>query len=182
MGQYQSEPRRNFRYNRTTPVITSQGDAALCWAAALESWLDVAVREFGEQTGTWEGEDAKRNFFAGSSWKRERLGLTAITKRWKDLTNADGSLKPENMPLIALEIGMTGSVFLPPFLKEESLQEKLKTSGCLYIIYFSVRMNHAIVNYGYDTSDGLLVMDPNPDMGLIIRKVDFLKSPFACKK
>jgi hypothetical protein len=182
MGQYQAEPRRSFQYKRSTPIIVSQGDGALCWAAALESWLDIVVRENGEQTGTWEGEDARRNFFEGSPWKRESLDVKKILVRWKDLTNSDGSLKPEKMPMIALEIGMVGSVFLPHLLKEESLQEKLKTNGCLYIIYFSVQMNHAVVAYGYDTSDGLLVMDPNPSRGLITRKVEFFKEPIRLQK
>ncbi len=148
----------------------------------MESWLDVAVREFGEQSGTWEGEDARRKFFEGAPWSREKLSLMEITKRWKDLTNSDGSLKPENMPQLAIDIGITGSVFLPPSLKEESVQEKLKTSGCLYIIYFSVQMNHAIVSYGFDTSDGVLVMDPNPERGLITRQVDFFKEPGRVQK
>lgn len=180
MGQYQSEPRRGFQYKRTTPLIVNQGNAALCWAAALESWLDVAVREKGEQTGIWKGEDARRNYFEGSPWKRERLDVNKILVRWRDLTNSDGSLKPEKMPMIALEIGMTGSVFLSYQLKEESLQEKLRTRGCLYIIYFSALMNHAIVVYGYDTSDGLFVMDP--DMKLISRKIEFFKESNRLQK
>lgn len=180
MGQYQAEARRGFQYKRTTPRIVSQGNAALCWAAALESWLDVSVRENGERGGVWEGEDAKKNYFEGSAWKTERLNVKQILVRWKDLTNSDGSLKPENMPMIALEIGMVGSVFLPYLLKEESLREKLKTNGCLYIVYFSARMNHAVVAYGYDTSDGLFVMDP--DMELITRKVDFFKEPVRLQK
>lgn len=180
MGKYESEPRRSFKYYRTTPLVVSQGDAALCWAAALESWLDIIGRENGDQSGTWEGEDAKRNFFEGSPWKRERLDLKKILVRWKDLTNSDGSLKPENMPMIALEIGMVGSAFLPHLLRESSLQEKLKTNGCLYVIYFSVQMNHAIVVYGYDTKEGLLVMDPH--LGLITRKVEFFKEPNRVQK
>lgn len=180
MGQYQAEPKRGFQYKRTTPRVVAQGDAALCWAAALESWLDVTVSEKGASDGVWEGEDAKRNFFEGSAWKRERLDVKQILVRWKDSTNADGSLKPEKMPMLALEIGMIGSAFLPYSLREESLRERLKTNGCLYIIYFSARMNHAIVAYGFDTSDGLFVMDP--DMELITRKLDFFKEPIRLQK
>jgi len=179
MGQYQKEPRRGFQYKRTTPLVVSQGNLAICWAAALESWLNTEIRENGEQTGTWEGEVAKKNFFEGSTWKREQLDVKQILVRWKDLINSDGSLKTENMPMIALEIGMVGSVFLPSLLKEESLQEKIR-NGSLYIIYFSVVMNHAIVGYGYDTSDGLFVMDPH--LGLITRKVEFFKEPTRLQK
>ena len=41
-------------------------------------------------------------------------------------------------------------------------------------------MNHAVVAYGYDSSDGLLVMDP--DMELITRNVDFFKEPTRVQK
>lgn len=167
--------RRSFRYSRSTPLVVNQGTAAICWAAALESWLD-ATTPAGTAEGVWTGDDAKRNRFDGTPWKRQKLDTEQIVKRWSDLTNSDGSLKAENMPTIAIEVGMTGSVFPASRLREESLRQKLHESH-LYVLYFSAMMNHAIVAYGYDTAEGILVMDPAPSKGLITRPFSFFQEP-----
>lgn len=167
---------KQLHYVRTTPQFIPQGDTHLCWAASLQSWLDVTVREFGETSGTWSGPEAEKNFFNGLPWKRERLELKDMVNRWGDLLNDDKSLVPENMPKIALDIGMTGSVLKAPQLLAPSLFEKIRSS-CLYMIYFSVMMNHAIVVYGFTTPGSLDVMDPNPTQGLITRPLSFFNEP-----
>jgi len=67
-------------------------------------------------------------------------------------------------------------VLKSPQLVAQSLFEKIQSS-CLYVIYFSVMMNHAIVVYGYTTPGTLDVMDPNPTQGLITRALSFFSEP-----
>jgi hypothetical protein len=182
MGTYEPQ-RRGIKYNRSTPTVVSQGNGAICWAAALECWLDIAVREKGEEKGTWSDDDAKRNHFDGLTWSRTKLDYVGMKGRWGDYMNPDDSLNPENMPKVALDIGMTGSVLMPWQIQERSLLERLMSKSCLYIIYFSVHMNHAIVAYGFDsTQNELSVMDPNPSQGLTTRNISFFKQQSRLNK
>ena len=176
MGNVYVPTRKELHYTRSTPIFIPQGDTHLCWAASLQSWLDVTVREFGEKSDTWSGPEAEKNYFSGLPWKRERLELKDMINRWGDLLNDDKSLVPENMPKIALDIGMTGSVLRAPQLVPQTLFDKIRSS-CLYVIYFSVMMNHAIVVYGYTTPGTLDVMDPNPQLGPTTRPLSFFSEP-----
>jgi hypothetical protein len=183
MAQWERGPTKSFFYTRTTPRVVSQGDASKCWASSLESWLGVVVHDTGEKNGVWTGGDAKRNRVDGLPWKRTKLDLDDMKNLWGDLTNPDQSLTAEGIRVMALDVGMDGDIKLPIELTFDYFSHKLGTEGHLYIAYFSMHMYHAIVAYGFDTGPKeLLVMDPNPDRGLIRRAVDFFKEPNRVNK
>jgi hypothetical protein len=183
MAQWDKGPTKTLLYTRTTPRVVSQGDASKCWASSLESWLDVLVHDTGEKNGVWTGPDAQRNRVDGLPWKRTRLGLDDMKNLWGDLTNPDQSLTAEGIRVMCLDVGMDGDIKMPNELTFDYFSDKLRTKGHLYVAYFSVHMYHAIVAYGFDTGPNeLLVMDPNPERGLIRRAVDFFKEPNRVNK
>jgi hypothetical protein len=175
VAQWERGPKKILVYTRTEPKVVSQGDEALCWASSLESWLDVVVHDKGEAEGVWTGADAQRNRVDGLPWKRQKLELKNMKNLWGDLTNPDQSLTAEGIKIMLLDLGMDGDIKMPNTLTFEYLSERLRTKGHLYIAYFSVHMYHAVVAYGFVSSGELLVMDPNPQRGLIRRDVDFFK-------
>jgi len=165
-------------FYRSNPPVISQGDAALCWAAALQSWLIVTVRSKGEKKGVWTGAKPKRLFYDGLTWHRKILTLSQMTGMWGDLQNPDKSLTAEGIKVMTLDVGMDGDVFTPSGeLTDEYLMGKLKKFGHLYMAYFSAVMYHAVVVYGVSFTDGIAVMDPAVGMGLMHRKLDFFFKP-----
>jgi hypothetical protein len=163
-------------YYRFNPTVVSQGNAALCWAASLNSWLRAAVSARGAKTGTWTGPDAQANHFDGLPWTRRVLDLADMTNMWGDLANGNQSMTPQGVQAMALDVGMDGELRLPRDLTYDYLTGKLKGFGHLYLLYFSVAMYHAVVGYGVSTTDGVAVMDPAPGVGLIHRKLDFFQA------
>ena len=177
MGEYERQ-RKGLYYYRRTPPVVSQGNAVLCWASALESWLEVTINELGEKKGSWSGDDAKAHGFDGLNWERKHLNLKNMKSLWGDQTNENESLKPDGIRVIALDIGMGGDVIKPIDLDKNYLRTKLTTFSCLYILYFSNVMYHAVVAYGIDTTtEELLVMDPAQGVGLTRRTLSFFKAP-----
>ena len=167
----------SFKMIRSTPPVVSQGDAAICWAASLNSWLSVTIREFGEKSGTWSGEKAQKNHYEGTPWKRELMDFKQMKSSWGDLLTNGDSATPEAISVATIDIGMETEIIDPANLDLNNLAQKLGKS-CLYICYFSAVMYHAVVCYVIDTgSEDLSVMDPNPDKGLITRKLGFFKEP-----
>ena len=89
----------------------------------------------------------------------------------------DAGATPEAISVATIDIGMETEIIYPANLNLNNLAQKLSKS-CLYICYFSAVMYHAVVCYVIDTgSEEFSVMDPNPDKGLITRKLSFFKEP-----
>ena len=171
-------------FYRFQPPVISQGDQAICWAAALESWLKCVVWTFGAQQGTWSGPAAKAEHMEGANWSREILTTEQILKRFAEDIESNKSLKPgaASLKVVAAQFGMDLDGITGNQLTYEYLMSKLKTRGHLYLTYFSNVMRHAVVVYGVSTTDGVAVMDPFPDQGLIHRKLAFFQEPNRLKE
>jgi hypothetical protein len=170
-----------YRFN---PDVISEGSELICWAASLESWLKCQVYRFGPQRGTWSGPAAKAGHIEGATWIREILTKDQIIEKFADDINADHSLKPgkDSMLVVAANVGMDLDAMNPASLTLDYLTTKLKQFGHLYITYFSVVMRHAVVGYGVSTTDGVAVMDPKPELGLIHRQLTFFQDPSRLKE
>lgn len=169
-------------FYRFDPPFVSQGKEAHCWAAAMESWLKCVVGVFGEKGGTWSGVSPSID---GSNWKRRPRTMTELLNDYKDQEESDGSLKPNSMApyqALAADFGMEVDFLNPQKLTYDYVTTKLKRFGHLYMTYFSNVMRHAVVVYGVSTTDGIAVMDPNPDVKLIHRKLEFFKTPERLKE
>jgi hypothetical protein len=169
-------------YYRFNPPIVSQGDAAKCWAAALESWLACVLAPSGkvQQIGMWHGWNNGKEL-DGTEWLREKTTTEKLIVRFsQQLTPDTPSLKPgvgddgsTSLGNVAIDIGMRLNWMWPDaFPTYEALMAKLKTDGHLYLTYFSNTMRHAVVVYGVSTTDGIAVMDPKEPQ-LVHRKREF---------
>jgi hypothetical protein len=171
-------------YYRFDPPVITQGDAAICWAAALESWLKCVVRTFGEQRGEWSGPAARAEHIEGATWIREIVSKEDLLKDFADDINANGSLKPgaSSIKIVAARVGMDLDAKTGDTLTYDYVMGRLREFGHLYVSYFSAVMRHAVVVYGVSTTDGIAVMDPNPDVKLTHRKIEFFREPIRLKE
>ena len=99
--------------------------------------------------------------------------------RRKEQTEANGSLKPGSKApykAIGLDFGIDFDFIDPSHLSYEYLTGKLTNFGHLYMTYFSAVMRHAVVVYGVSTTDGVAVMDPNPEVKFTHRKLGFFQT------
>jgi hypothetical protein len=103
MGVYVPE-RKSLRYSISTPPVRSHGDAARCWAAALESWLEIRP----SASGVWDDAVAQSHGHAGLPWERKPLTMKNMYNLWGDLTKNNESLTPDGIRNVALDIGMRG--------------------------------------------------------------------------
>jgi hypothetical protein len=170
-------------YFRSNPPVVLQGTPTLCWAASLHSWLKATVWATGKQQGTWTGEAAARNHIDGAPWTRQILDFDDIMNLWGDLTDGGNqALSPDGVKQVAIDLGMGGDILRPTQLTYDYIKMRLQ-AGHLYMAYFSHHMYHAVVVYGVSTTDGIAVMDPNPDEGgLIYRKIEFFQDPIRVNK
>ncbi len=83
---------------------------------------------------------------------------------------------------IGLDFGMDVAFMDPSRLTYDYLTIRLKNFGHLCTTYFSSVMRHAVVVYGVSTTDGIAVMDPNPDVKFTHRKLSFFKTPERLKE
>jgi len=163
-------------FYRFTPPFVSQGEEAHCWAAALQSWLSCVTWTFGQKSGEWEGIGD----LSGTQWSRRPRTKAQLLTDYSDQTDEGGSLTAGSMApyrAIGLDVGMDVDFIDPSSLSLAYVTGKLKNFGHLYMTYFSVHMRHAVVVYGTSTTDGIGVMDPNPNVKFTHRKVDFFKTP-----
>ena len=172
---------KGLSYTRSTPPELSQGNAALCWATSLQSWLKVMVHDKGEKDGVWDTEADRRAGIYGTPWRRKEMTLKNMLSQWGDLTNQDHSLTPDGIKVVAIDVGMGGDRLRPPQFTAEYARLKLTMLSHLYVLYFSFHMYHAIVVYGFEAMPGktleLLVMDPADGQGLTRRSIDFFQAP-----
>src|SRR5262249_11551985 len=129
-----------------------------------------------------EGETARRSHIEGSPWRRDVLTQDELLDRFADFLNSDQSLPADGITQVAIEFGMYGRFVRPGSITLNMFADFLKKEGFMYVIYFSYHMNHAVVPYGYSTTDGLAVMDPNPDEGLIHRQISFFQEGIRAEK
>jgi hypothetical protein len=173
-----SQPKA-FLYTRSAPPEMLQGNEALCWATSLQAWLKVLVHDKGEKEGAWDDEADRRAGIYGTPWRRREMTLKDMKNQWGDLTNQDKSLTPEGIKVVAIDVGMGGDRLRPPQFTAEYARQRLTMFSQLYVLYFSYRMYHAIVAYGFEAAPGkpleLLVMDPAH--GIMHRSIDFFQEP-----
>ncbi len=169
---------RSMHYERNKPQVVSQGNAAICWAAALSSWLEATVATFGEKSGTWTGAAAEAQHFDGLPWTRKKMPISDMFNLWTDLTNTNNqSMTAEGLRVMGLDVGMESAVILPSNLKVEAMFKALSEYGHVYVGYFSNVMYHAVVCYGVDSNCNFLVMDPAHGVGLTQRSLSFFCQP-----
>jgi hypothetical protein len=170
------DPSESVSYARIAPPVVSQGNARLCWAAALQSWLGATVNDHGEEQGVWSGEIAKRNKFDGLPWTRRVYSLQDMINLWGDQLQKDKSQTPEGIKILALDVGMDADLVMPSAFTTANITTRLQQKGDLYVVYFSRSSHHAVVVYGVGP-DGIKVMDPLPTEGLKTRPHEFFREP-----
>ncbi len=110
------------------------------------------------------------------------MDFKQMKNSWGDLLTKGDSATPEAISVATINIGMETEIIDPANLDLNNLAHNLGKS-CLYICYFSAVMYHGVVCYVIDIgSEELLVMDPNPDKGLITRKLSFFKEPIRLNR
>jgi hypothetical protein len=168
-------------FYRFKPPFVSQGDEVHCWAAALQSWLSCVVWTFGAQSGEWRGIGD----LSGTQWRRRARSKAQLLADYEDQEEGDGSLTSGSMApyrAIGLDCGMDVDFIDPASLTQGYLTGKLRNFGHLYVTYFSVHMRHAVVVYGTSDTDGIAVMDPNPNVKFTHRTLGFFKTPERLKE
>jgi hypothetical protein len=168
-------------FYRFKPPFVSQGEEAHCWAAALQSWLSCVIWTFGEKSGEW----TDMGDLSGTQWQRRARTKTQLLTDYKEQCDSDGSLKANSMEpykAIGLDFGMGVDFLNPSRLTLGYLTTRLKNFGHLYLTYFSVHMRHAVVVYGTSDTDGVGVMDPNPNVKFTHRKIDFFQTEERLKE
>lgn len=169
-------------YYRFKPPFVSQGTEEHCWAAALESWLKCVVWTFGKKSGEWQGIGGDLD---GTQWRRQVRSKDQLLQDYSDQTDVNGALKGGSLApyrTIGLDFGMGMDFIGPAKLTLDYLNTRLRNFGHLYVTYFSNVMRHAVVVYGISATDGIAVMDPNPGVRFIHRKLDFFQTPERLKE
>lgn len=144
----------SFPMMHPRPPEITQG-AQTCWAASFEAWQAGNSSLIGIQPTTSQAQLIE--------WLESGSGLTYES----------GRATPEGMMLMA-GIGMMSLKPVPPARATIQALGDLLEAGYLYIVYFRRPGTpaHAVVCYGVD-HEGIHLMDPMPDRGIITVEPDF---------
>jgi hypothetical protein len=168
---------------KRAPPVVGQGSDAKCWAAAMESWLRVQVAVDGPRQGKMSADGRQeyfgmpndRHLLEGYSWLRKSATVQELLDTYSEILLPNGGLiRGEALEQVAADNGMHWTYLDILSFNKDRLLPLMSSCGHLLIVYFSFRMYHAIVGYGFN-DDGVLVMNPSEQGQLKEIRYGFLR-------